>query len=103
MTDPALLDTSRVTRGAGRYGTRAEVLRATRGRGDVASAVSSFIGFRVFRRVKNQAVGVVQVVIRGGAWGSENSTGVPVFERTSDTRGRSLGFRVFRRVMEPTK
>lgn len=108
MTDPTLLDTPMVTRGVGRYGGRAEVLRATRGRGDVANATSSFIGFRVFLRVRDPAVRVtapvvIPVVIRGGSWSSEVTTSVTEFERTSDTKGHSLGFRVFRRVREPTK
>lgn len=41
-----------VVKGSSRYGGRAEVLRASRGRGDVANATSSFIGFRVFLRVR---------------------------------------------------
>lgn len=45
-------ETPMVVKGSSRYGGRAEVLRASRGRGDVANATSSFIGFRVFLRVR---------------------------------------------------
>lgn len=45
-------ETPMVVKGSSRYGASPPVLRASRGRGDVANAVSSFIGFRVFLRVR---------------------------------------------------
>ncbi len=49
VTEPTLLETPMVVKGSSRYGASPPVLRASRGRGDVANATSSFIGFRVFR------------------------------------------------------